>query len=81
MPNQLPKIIEQWETPKFQEFQPRTLWSLWNAFTWALAPVAQSSPQRFAAATIKLQSIFDPSRDLPAAQQVIDATPELVLAV
>lgn len=64
---QLPKIIEQWETPKFQEFQPRTLWSLWNAFTWALAPVAQSSPQRFAAATIKLQSIFDPSRKLPAA--------------
>jgi hypothetical protein len=29
----LPRVIAAWERPKYPEFQPRTAWSLYNAFT------------------------------------------------
>ena len=29
----LPKVIEAWDKPKYPEFEPRTAWSLTNAFT------------------------------------------------
>lgn len=32
-PNMIPKIMDQWNTPKHPEFKPRTVWSLHNAFT------------------------------------------------
>jgi hypothetical protein len=31
--NLIPHIIEQWEKPKYEEFKPRTVWSLHNAYT------------------------------------------------
>jgi hypothetical protein len=31
--SQLPRVIAAWEKPKYLEFQPRTAWSLYNAFT------------------------------------------------
>ena len=31
--SQLPKVLAAWETPKHEEFIPRTAWSLFNAFT------------------------------------------------
>jgi len=31
--SRLPKVIEAWESPTHKEFQPRTAWSLFNAFT------------------------------------------------
>jgi hypothetical protein len=31
--SRLPKVIEAWEEPAHVEFQPRTAWSLFNAFT------------------------------------------------
>jgi len=31
--SRLPKILEAWDDPKHQEFEPRTAWSLLNAFT------------------------------------------------
>jgi len=31
--SRLPKIIEAWDQPKHEEFEPRTAWSLFNAFT------------------------------------------------
>jgi hypothetical protein len=40
----LPKVLSLWEEPKHEEFQPRTAWSLFNAFTEVqkrLAPRAQ----------------------------------------
>ena len=30
---QIPKVLQQWETPNHPEFKPRTRWSLHNAFT------------------------------------------------
>ena len=32
-PSRLPKVIEAWEEPQHEAFQPRTAWSLFNAFT------------------------------------------------
>ena len=31
--SRLPKVLEAWEGPTHAEFQPRTVWSLFNAFT------------------------------------------------
>jgi hypothetical protein len=31
--SRLPKVIEAWEEPRYEEFTPRTAWSLFNAFT------------------------------------------------
>jgi hypothetical protein len=55
---QLPAVIRAWRQPKYQEFSVRNLWSLWNAFTSALAPVSQANPQRYCATTIGLQGLF-----------------------
>jgi hypothetical protein len=29
----LPKVVEAWENPKYPPFEPRTAWSLYNAFS------------------------------------------------
>jgi hypothetical protein len=31
--SRLPKVLEAWENPSHSEFEPRTAWSLYNAFT------------------------------------------------
>ncbi|OAI40706.1 hypothetical protein AYO40_04430 [Planctomycetaceae bacterium SCGC AG-212-D15] len=54
----LPRIIQEWRQPTFEEFQPRTLWSLMNSFTTVLADRQKSNPQQFAALTIKLHDFF-----------------------
>lgn len=59
---QLPGLIRGWREPPFEEFKPRTLWSLWNAFTAAIADVQRSSPQRYWATTIALQGLFPSGR-------------------
>lgn len=55
---QLPGVIKEWREPSFAEFEPRTLWSLLNAFTTALAPVHAANPQRFCALTMGLQAFL-----------------------
>ena len=40
----LPDVIHQWREPSHKEFEDRTAWSLFNAFTHALNPRAVSSP-------------------------------------
>ncbi|BCU77569.1 DUF932 domain-containing protein [Luteolibacter sp. LG18] len=32
-PTQVPDVLHEWRQPRHEEFQPRTLWSLWNAYT------------------------------------------------
>ncbi len=32
-PSQVPEVVQEWREPSHQEFRPRTLWSLFNAFT------------------------------------------------
>jgi hypothetical protein len=54
----LPRVIRGWRQPEHPEFQPRTAWSLHNAFTWALGPRAKSNAQQHAALTIRLAGLF-----------------------
>jgi hypothetical protein len=55
----LPGVIKEWRTPSFPDFQPRTLWSLLNAFTTVLGERERSNPQQFAAMTIRLQELLE----------------------
>lgn len=55
----LPEVIREYRNPSFEEFQERTLWSLFNAFTTVLGSVQKTNPQRFAAATMQLQGLID----------------------
>jgi hypothetical protein len=63
---QLPALIRGWRAPPHEVFRPRTLWSLWNAFTAATTPVQRSNPQRYCSLTIALQGLF-PSPAIEAA--------------
>jgi hypothetical protein len=54
----LPRVLKEWRAPSFEDFRPRTLWSLFNAFTTALADRAKSSPQQFAGQTMRLNGLF-----------------------
>lgn len=54
----LPRVIQEWRTPSFPDFQTRTLWSLFNAFTSALTEKAKSNPQQFASQTMRLNGLF-----------------------
>ena len=31
--SKIPKVLEQWREPKYEDFKPRTVWSLFNSFT------------------------------------------------
>ena len=39
----IPSVIKEWRTPRHPEFQSRTVWSLFNAFTECLKPSEQNS--------------------------------------
>lgn len=57
IPNQsIPQVLKEWREPTFPEFQERTLWSLFNAFTFVgkRFPVSEL-PKR----TVKLHGMFD----------------------
>lgn len=55
----LAEVIQEWREPTFPDFRERNLWSLFNAFTFALRGQAESNPQRFASTTIHLQEMLD----------------------
>jgi hypothetical protein len=71
---QLPGVIKEWREPSFEEFQPRSLWSLLNAFTTALSGVRAANPQRFCALTMGLQAFLGEAARVPAAEPAY-ATP------
>lgn len=56
----LPKVIDQWREPRFDEFRDRTSWSLFNAFTQVLKDRQQTQPARAAHETIRLQKLLAP---------------------
>jgi hypothetical protein len=64
---ELPKVIREWRTPSFDDFKPRTAWSLLNAFTSALRDRSTSRPHEFAVQTIRLNGLIDTKApDVPA---------------
>lgn len=68
IPNQaIPQVLEQWRKPAHIEFQDRTMWSLFNAFT----EVSKRFPiSELAKRTVKLHGMMD-----GLVGQVIDITP------
>jgi hypothetical protein len=58
---QLPLVLKEWREPSFEEFTPRTTWSLFNAFTSVLRDRATSQPARYAVQTIRLSSMLEPT--------------------
>lgn len=54
----LPRIIQEWRSPSFPEFDERTRWSLLNAFTTVLRERHKSNPQQFAFLTIRIQALI-----------------------
>jgi hypothetical protein len=54
----LPQVIQEYRKPQHSEFEPRTVWSLLNAFTEAMKP-RQNNPVAFADATVRLYGLLD----------------------
>jgi hypothetical protein len=59
----LPDVIRGWREPGHDDFRARTAWSLYNAFTGALADRARSNPQQHAALTMRLAALLAPSEN------------------
>jgi hypothetical protein len=59
---QLPKIIREWREPSFEDFRPRTVWSLLNAFTTVLGDRATTQPAKFAVQTMRLNHLLGPAQ-------------------
>ena len=49
--NEVNEVVRQWRNPRFDDFKPRTMWSLYNAATWAMK---DSTPDRKISALKKL---------------------------
>jgi putative addiction module CopG family antidote len=45
-PRQIPSVLKQWRHPEHEEFQARTLWSLFNSFTEVLKGNLNDLPKR-----------------------------------
>ena len=47
VPNRtIPEVLKEWREPRHEEFQPRNIWSLFNAFTEALKGNLIELPRR-----------------------------------
>jgi hypothetical protein len=57
---QIADVCKEWETPRHEDFKPRTAWSLFNAFTEILRNRAISAPQTFVAQTIRPNGLMLP---------------------
>lgn len=60
---ELPRVLQQWRNPPFEEFRPRTAWALLNAFTSAMRERGGSQPQTYATQTMRLHGLLDPERN------------------
>jgi hypothetical protein len=70
---QLPLVLKEWQEPSFEEFKPRTIWSLFNAFTSVLRERATLYPSKYAVQTIRLSSMLEPARTDNESQIVTSA--------
>ncbi len=59
-PRTLPVALKEWRESSFEEFREKTVWSLYNAVTFALGERIRSNPQAHAAATIRLGALLSP---------------------
>lgn len=64
----LRQALAEWHNPSFEEFRPRTLFSLLNAFTTALRHRRDRNPGEYAMQTMRLQHLLSPP-------QVVEGAP------
>ena len=57
--HQLPLVLKEWRQPSFEQFQSRTAWSLFNAFTRVLTERSIKQPQAFVAQTMQLHHLLE----------------------
>lgn len=58
-PSMIPRVVDEWEKPAHEEFEPRTAWSLFNAFTEAAKPNGKrANPATLANRTRRLHGMF-----------------------
>lgn len=57
-PRELPRVIKEWREPTFEEFQPRTAWSLFNAATTVFGDGAAAQPQKHLVRTMRWNAMF-----------------------
>jgi hypothetical protein len=63
---QLPMVFRAWHEPPFEEFRPRTAWSLLNAFTAVLHELQEKQPAELAHRTMRLHAMLAPKgNDVP----------------
>jgi hypothetical protein len=66
----LPRVIKEWRDPSFEEFQDRSLWSLFNSFTTVLSERRKTNAQQFASLTVKLSGLFSDFAGIVAGESV-----------
>jgi hypothetical protein len=60
----LPLVIQEWRNPKFEEYRPRTAYSLFNCCTDVLGRTRQQSfPAESALATMRLSKLLTPPKE------------------
>ncbi|MFO0938959.1 MAG: DUF932 domain-containing protein [Gemmataceae bacterium] len=57
---QIPAIIREWREPRHEVFEPRTAWSLFNAFTSGIADMQKRNPAELARRTMRLSALLTP---------------------
>jgi hypothetical protein len=64
----IPHVVKEWKEPRHELFQPRTVWSLFNAFTSAFVSMQESNPAELARRTMRLSAMLSPATviDAPA---------------
>jgi hypothetical protein len=56
----LSRVLKEWREPSFEEFKPRTYWSLQSCMTTVLGERFLKSPQKYAVATMRLNALVAP---------------------
>ena len=57
---QIPSVVKEWKEPRHEVFEPRTVWSLFNAFTSALGKLQGTNPADHARRTMRLSALLAP---------------------
>ena len=61
---QLPLVLKEWRQPQFEEYQPRTAWTLLNAFTGVLGRTRETThPAQAALTTMRLRRLLSPPEE------------------
>jgi hypothetical protein len=55
---ELPLVLQEWRHPSYADFEDRTAWSLFNAYTTALKPLATSQPGIYTQKVMSLYKLF-----------------------